>query len=128
VKTNLKTETCRNLNIKVTPHVSRSSLSFAALVGGPIVAVAAFVAQKILKDPLIRLPLRIQNYWHMDNPIEVKLIKMMHKKSVNPFPARILNIKIYSLQPKQSTQSKNSSNSVKVAGIQMASSPVSNLI
>lgn len=52
-ETNLKTET-QNLKVKVTPHVS-DSLSLAALAGGPIVGAAAFVAQKILKDPFNKI-------------------------------------------------------------------------
>lgn len=52
-ETNLKTET-QNLKVKVTPHVS-DSLSLAALAGGPIAGAAAFVAQKILKDPFNKI-------------------------------------------------------------------------
>lgn len=52
-ETNLKTETQR-LKVKVTPHVS-DSLSLAALAGGPIAGAAAFVAQKILKDPFNKI-------------------------------------------------------------------------
>ena len=52
-ETNLKTET-QNLKVTVIPHVS-DSLSLAALAGGPIVGAAAFVAQKILKDPFNKI-------------------------------------------------------------------------
>jgi uncharacterized protein (TIGR02099 family) len=52
-ETNLKTET-QKLRVKVTPHVS-DSLSLAALAGGPIAGAAAFVAQKILKDPFNKI-------------------------------------------------------------------------
>jgi uncharacterized protein (TIGR02099 family) len=52
-ETNLKTET-QNLTVKVRPHVS-DTLSLAALAGGPIVGAAAFVAQKLLKDPLNKI-------------------------------------------------------------------------
>lgn len=52
-ETNLKTETQR-LRVRVTPHVS-DSLSLAALAGGPIAGAAAFVAQKILKDPFNKI-------------------------------------------------------------------------
>lgn len=52
-ETNLVTETQR-LKVKVTPHVS-DSLSLAALAGGPIAGAAAFVAQKILKDPFNKI-------------------------------------------------------------------------
>ena len=41
----------QDLNLKVTPHIS-DSLSIAALAGGPLVGAVAFIAQKILKDPL----------------------------------------------------------------------------
>jgi uncharacterized protein (TIGR02099 family) len=49
-ETNLERET-QNLHIKVTPSIS-DSLSLAAFAGGPAVGVAAYVAQKLLKDPL----------------------------------------------------------------------------
>lgn len=52
-ETNLKTET-HKLKVKVTPHVS-DGLSLAALAGGPIAGAAAFVAQKILKDPFNKI-------------------------------------------------------------------------
>ncbi len=52
-ETNLKTETQR-LNVKVIPHIS-DSLSIAAFAGGPIAGVAAFVAQKLLKDPFNKI-------------------------------------------------------------------------
>ncbi len=86
-ETNLKTET-QNLNIKVTPHVS-DSLSLAALAGGPIVGAAAFVAQKILKDPFNKIAsseYRITGTW--DNPLEVKSDKDDTQKSINPFSAK----------------------------------------
>lgn len=86
-ETNLKTET-QNLNIKVTPHVS-DSLSLAALAGGPIVGAAAFVAQKILKDPFNKIAsseYTITGTW--DNPVEVKSDKDDVQKSINPFSAK----------------------------------------
>ncbi len=49
-ETNIINET-QDLNVKVTPHIS-DSLSIAALAGGPLAGAVAFVAQKILKDPL----------------------------------------------------------------------------
>ena len=70
-ETNLKTETQR-LKVKVTPHVS-DSLSLAALAGGPIAGAAAFVAQKILKDPFNKIASTeyiITGTW--DNPQEVE--------------------------------------------------------
>jgi len=73
-ETNLKTET-QLLNVKVVPHVT-DSLSLAALAGGPIVGAAAFVAQKLLKDPFNKIA--SSNYviggtW--DNPVELESTK-----------------------------------------------------
>jgi uncharacterized protein (TIGR02099 family) len=70
-ETNLKTET-QNLQVKVIPHVS-DSLSLAAFAGGPIVGVAAFVAQKLLKDPfnkIVSSEYTIIGTW--DKPQELK--------------------------------------------------------
>ena len=69
-ETNLKTET-QMLKVKVAPHVS-DTLSLAALAGGPVVGVAAFVAQKLLKDPLNKISsseYMIGGTW--DNPQEI---------------------------------------------------------
>ncbi len=69
-ETNLHKET-QNLDVKVVPNIS-DSLSLAAFAGGPIAGVAAFVAQKILKDPLnkiVRSKYKITGTW--DNPTEV---------------------------------------------------------
>ena len=68
---NLKNETQR-LNVKVIPHIS-DSLSLAALIGGPIAGAAAFVAQKILKDPfnkIISSEYTIVGTW--DKPVEIQ--------------------------------------------------------
>jgi uncharacterized protein (TIGR02099 family) len=73
-ETNLKAETQR-LRVKVTPHIS-DSVSLAALAGGPIIGVAAFVAQKLLKDPLNKISsseYMITGTW--DNPQEVDIDK-----------------------------------------------------
>lgn len=70
-ETDLKRET-QNLKVKVTPHIS-DSLSLAALAGGPAVAAATFVAQKLLKDPLNKFAAEeyeITGSW--DDPIENK--------------------------------------------------------
>jgi uncharacterized protein (TIGR02099 family) len=70
-ETNLKTET-QDLKVTVIPHVS-DSLSLAALAGGPIVGAAAFVAQKLLKDPFNKIAATdyvITGTW--DNPQEVE--------------------------------------------------------
>lgn len=81
-ETNLKTET-QNLNIKVVPHVS-DSLSLAALAGGPIAGAAAFVAQKILKDPFNKIASSeyvIVGTWN--NPQEVKSEREDRKPNSN---------------------------------------------
>lgn len=44
----------QNLKVRITPHVSDSVSIAGALLGGPIAGVAAFIAQKVLKDPLDR--------------------------------------------------------------------------
>ncbi len=81
-ETNLQKET-QHLNIKVMPHVS-DSLSLAAFAGGPIVGVAAFIAQKILKDPLNKISsteYQIVGTW--DNPQEINA-----DKDSKPSPAK----------------------------------------
>jgi uncharacterized protein (TIGR02099 family) len=45
----------QKLRVRVTPHLSDSVSIAGALIGGPVAGVAAFVAQKILKDPLEQL-------------------------------------------------------------------------
>jgi uncharacterized protein (TIGR02099 family) len=70
-ETDLARET-QNLRVKVTPALS-DSLSLAALAGGPAVAVGAFIAQKLLNDPLNKIAsyeYNIVGTW--DNPQEVK--------------------------------------------------------
>lgn len=70
-ETNLQKET-QHLTVKVLPHVS-DSISLAALAGGPVVGAVAFIAQKILKDPLNKIAsseYEIIGTW--DNPQEVK--------------------------------------------------------
>jgi uncharacterized protein (TIGR02099 family) len=42
----------QKLRVRVSPHVSDTVSIAGALVGGPIAGVAAFLAQKVLKDPL----------------------------------------------------------------------------
>ena len=79
-ETNLKTETQR-LNVKVIPHVS-DSLSLAAFAGGPIAGVAAFVAQKLLKDPfnkIVSSEYTIIGTW--DKPQELESAKDKQKPS-----------------------------------------------
>lgn len=70
-ETNLQKET-QHLTVNVLPHVS-DSLSLAALAGGPLAGAVAFLAQKILKDPLNKIAsseYEIIGTW--DNPQEVK--------------------------------------------------------
>src|SRR5207237_10119835 len=42
----------QRLRVRVTPHLSESVSIAGALLGGPVAGVAAFLAQKILKDPI----------------------------------------------------------------------------
>ncbi len=42
----------QKLRVRITPHVSDTVSIAGALMGGPIAGVAAFLAQKMLKDPL----------------------------------------------------------------------------
>lgn len=70
-ETNIQKET-QQLYVKVMPHIS-DSISLAALAGGPLAGAVAFLAQKVLKDPLnkiISTEYAIAGTW--DNPIEVK--------------------------------------------------------
>jgi len=62
----------QHLFVKVLPRIS-DSLSLAALAGGPLAGAVAFLAQKVLKDPLnkiISTEYEITGTW--DNPQEVK--------------------------------------------------------
>jgi len=43
------------LRVKVNPHLSDSFSVAGALIGGPVAGLAAFIAQKLLKDPLDQL-------------------------------------------------------------------------
>jgi len=70
-ETNLQKET-QHLFVKVMPRIS-DSVSLAALAGGPLVGAVAFLAQKILKDPLNKIAsteYEIIGTW--DNPQEIK--------------------------------------------------------
>lgn len=70
-ETNLQKET-QHLFIKVMPRIS-DSVSLAALAGGPLVGAVAFLAQKLLKDPLNKIAsteYEIIGTW--DDPQEVK--------------------------------------------------------
>jgi uncharacterized protein (TIGR02099 family) len=70
-ETNLVRETLK-LHVNVSPSIS-DSLSLAAFAGGPAVGVAAFVAQKLLRDPLNKIAsygYDIGGTW--DDPQELK--------------------------------------------------------
>ena len=45
----------QKLRVRIAPHVSDTISLAGAIVGGPIAGVAAFLAQKVLKDPLDRI-------------------------------------------------------------------------
>ncbi len=78
-QTDLLKET-QNLMVKVIPNIS-DSFSLAAFAGGAVTGVAAFVAQKLLKDPLnkiVQSEYRISGTW--DNPQEVKNKQEVEKK------------------------------------------------
>ncbi|MGJ8621102.1 MAG: YhdP family phospholipid transporter, partial [Methylophilaceae bacterium] len=82
---NLNKET-QNLKVKVVPHIS-DTLSLAALAGGPIAGAAAFVAQKILKDPLNKIAQSeyvITGTW--DKPVEAGAKKENETKKPSPSP------------------------------------------
>ena len=79
-ETNLQKET-QHLYVKVMPHIS-DSLSLAALAGGPLVGAVAFLAQKILKDPLNKIAsteYEIIGTW--DNPQEINAAKSNQESS-----------------------------------------------
>ncbi|MDR2874581.1 MAG: TIGR02099 family protein [Methylobacillus sp.] len=78
----------QHLHIKVTPSIS-DSISLAAFAGGPIAGVAAFIAQKLLKDPLNKIAAyeyEMTGTW--DDPQEVKSATVP-TESANPQPSPI---------------------------------------
>ena len=84
-ETNLKTET-QNLRVRIRPHIS-DSLSLAAFAGGPITGVAAFVAQKLLKDPfnkIVQSEYVISGTWN--KPVEVESEKTETQKPSDKSP------------------------------------------
>lgn len=83
-ETNLEKET-QHLYVKVLPRIS-DSLSLAALAGGPLAGAVAFLAQKVLKDPLNKIAsteYEITGTW--DNPQEVKAPESSKPKVNNGF-------------------------------------------
>lgn len=84
-ETDLQKET-QHIFVKVTPYIS-DSLSLAAFAGGPAVGAAAYIAQKILKDPLNKIVASEYEFtgtW--DNPEEVKSSQKKDKSSPSATP------------------------------------------
>ncbi len=82
--TDLERET-QNLRIRVTPSLS-DSLSLAALAGGPAVGAAAYIAQRVLKDPfskLVSYEYELTGTW--DDPQESRTSKQP-QEMVSPIP------------------------------------------
>ncbi len=78
-ETNLQKET-QHLFVKVLPRIS-DSVSLAALAGGPLAGAVAFLAQKVLKDPLNKIvssEYEIVGTW--DDPQEVKAPETTNKQ------------------------------------------------
>lgn len=83
-ETNLQKET-QHLFVKVMPRIS-DSISLAALAGGPLAGAVAFLAQKILKDPLNKIAsseYEIIGTW--DKPQEVQSKDTPKKNGQNNF-------------------------------------------
>jgi uncharacterized protein YhdP len=65
----------QKLGIRISPHVSDTVSIAGALVGGPIAGMAAFLAQKVLKDPLDQLvsyEYRVTGTWDEPNVARVE--------------------------------------------------------
>jgi uncharacterized protein YhdP len=45
----------QNLKVRVTPSVGDSVATVSALLGGPVVGIGVFLAQRLLNDPLGQL-------------------------------------------------------------------------
>ena len=75
-ETNLAKET-QHVFIKVTPYIT-DTLSLAAFAGGPIVGIGAYIAQKLLKDPLNKFAIdeyEIVGTWSEPQEVEKKAAK-----------------------------------------------------
>ena len=92
----------QNLQVIVKPFVS-DSLSLAALAGGPLVGAAAFIAQKILKDPFNKVltdEYQITGTW--DDPIETdkpkseELSKLVDEEVIKPSESILKKLNIFS--------------------------------
>ncbi len=65
----------QNLQVRVSPRVSDGVSIATAVIGGPIAALAAFVAQKLFKDPLdnlISFRYAVTGSW--DDPVVTKIV------------------------------------------------------
>jgi uncharacterized protein YhdP len=96
-ETNIIKET-QNIHVVVNPRIS-DSLSLLSLAGGPLAGAAAFIAQKILKDPLNKImsdEYQIIGTW--DDPEEIntprgeRFGKMIDQEILEP-SSEFLNIK-----------------------------------
>lgn len=75
-ETNLAKES-QHLFIKVTPYIS-DTLSLAAFAGGPVVGIGAYIAQKLLRDPLNKFAVdeyEIVGTWSDPQEVEKKATK-----------------------------------------------------
>ena len=84
-ETDLTKET-QHLYIKVKPYIS-DTLSLAAFAGGPAVGAAAYIAQKILKDPLNKIAetqYEIVGTW--SDPQEFEKDKKESPSNTSPLP------------------------------------------
>ena len=95
-ETNIIEET-QNIHVVVNPRIS-DSLSLLSLAGGPLVGAAAYIAQKILKDPLNKImsdEYQIVGTW--DDPKEIgtprseRFGKMIDQEILKP-SSEFLNI------------------------------------
>ena len=94
-------EETQNLHVTVKPFVS-DSLSLAALAGGPLAGAAAFIAKKVLKDPLNKVltdEYQIIGTW--DEPIEVdkpkseELSELVDEEVIQPSDSILEKLKIF---------------------------------
>ena len=94
-------EETQNLHVTVKPFVS-DSLSLAALAGGPLAGAAAFIAQKVLKDPLNKVltdEYQIIGTW--DEPIEVdkpkseELSELVDEEIIQPSDSILEKLNIF---------------------------------
>lgn len=73
------------LRVTVTPRLEESLAVGAALIGGPIAGVGAYVASKVLKDPLgqaTTFDYQVSGTW--SDPVVVKLAKAPAKREEKP--------------------------------------------